>query len=152
MQARIATTPRLGTLSLNGLKTLTGLISLLVLVGTIYLLQMGQATMTGQRAQELLAQAERLNRENAQLEYDIATLAAPARIAERARAMGLRPATPAQTKFVVVNNFPVAQPKPTAPEIVAVAPRSGLDAWWNDLLAWLGVMPSANQFQAKSSP
>jgi len=129
----------------RGLLLLVGLIALL---GSVYLGQNGQATMTGRRAQDLQEQLDRIERENAQLEVEIAKLTLPSRVAERGKALGFRPATITQTVFIVVKNYPVDS-KPAAPPVTAApASSSGLTALWNDLLTWIGLSPAAQTVEA----
>lgn len=131
--------------TLRGLLLLIGLIALL---GLIYLGQNGQATMTGRRTQELNDQLERIKRENAQLETEIAQLTLPSRIAERGKAIGFRPATITQTVFVVVKNYPVESKPVVASPAPAPANANDLAALWNDLLAFMGLTPAANTVEA----
>ena len=128
--------------TLRGLLLLVGLIALL---GFIYLGQNGQATMTGRRALDLQERLDRIKRENAQLEVEIAQLTLPSRIADLGKALGFRPATFTQTVFVVVKNYPV-ESKPAA----AVAASSSFDpaVWLNDLLAQVGLAPTARTVEA----
>ena len=118
--------------SLRGLLLLFGLIAL---IGLIYLGQNGQATMTGRRTQDLQDQLTRIERENAQLEVDIAQFTLPTRIADRARVLGFRPATINKTVFVVVKNYPV-DTKPAAAPTAPVAAASSFDP----ATAWNGVL------------
>ncbi len=141
--------------SFSIVRALALLLGLLALVGLIYLGQSSQATLTGQRAQDLQEQLERLQRENTQLEYEIATLAAPDKIAARARALGLHPPTLAQTVFVTVKNYPAtpkAAPASNPPLTPAPSADSFIAALWNELLARLGLAPSAPTVQAMTNP
>ncbi len=132
--------------NLRGLLLLVGLIALF---GFIYLGQNGQATMTGRRAQDLQEQLDRLKRENAQLEVEIAQLTLPSKIAERAKQLGFRPATITQTVFVVVKNYPVESKPAAAPEQTAAASSSSdLDNLWNDFLAMMGLTPAGQTVEA----
>lgn len=103
-------------------RTLLVLVGVIALVGLLYLAQSAQATLTGRRVVKLQERLEHLRRENAQLEYEIAVLAAPQRIAERAARLGLRPLTPAQAKYVVVTDYPVTSS--TASSALTSAPPS----------------------------
>lgn len=110
-------------------RTLLVLVAVIALVGLLYLTQSTQATLTGKRVMKLQERLEHLRRENAQLEYEIAVLTAPNRIAERAARLGLRPLTPAQVKYVVVTDYPVASSAvPSA--VTSVSPSgSALQVW-----------------------
>lgn len=141
--------------SFGTVRALILLLALLALVGLIYLGQSSQATVTGQHVQNLQEQLDRLNRENAQLEYDIATLTTPNKIAERARALGLHPATPNQMVFLTVKNYPVSTAKvmrPTINQPVATQSDSGVAILWQQLLARLGLSSSARTVEATTSP
>jgi hypothetical protein len=132
--------------SMRGLLLLVGLIAL---IGLIYLGQNGQATMTGRRAQDLQDQLARIQRENAQLEVDIAQLTLPSRIADRARVVGFRPATITQTVFVVVKNYPV-DAKPAAPPMVPAETASSFDvaSVWSGILNWVGLTSAGQTVEA----
>ncbi len=137
--------------SFSNVRTVIVLLILLVLIGFIYVGQSTQATLNGQRVQDLQTQLDRLNRENAQLEYDIAAMTTPAKMAERARALGLRPATPTQMVFITVKNYPVTA-KVTLPIKTGATPSadSPLVNLWNELLARLGLAPSPRTVEATS--
>jgi hypothetical protein len=123
------------------------LVGLLALLGMIYLTQSSQATMTGTRTLELQEKYERLRRENAQLEYEIAVLTTPDKIAERARRLGLRPATITQTTYIVIKNYPVASAKP-APLVPNAKSSDPFELLWNELLARLGLLSNSRTVEA----
>ncbi len=133
------------TVTLRALLLLVGLVALL---GFTYLGQNGQATMTGRRAQDLKEQLERIKRENAQLEVEIAQLSLPSRIANRAQVLGFHPATISQTMFIVVKNYPVDSTFPAAPAMAKVAKPNDLAALWDGLLAFMGLTPAASTVEA----
>jgi len=114
---------------------------IVALLGLLYLTQSSQATMTGKRVVELQTRLEQLQRENVQLEYEIAVLTAPDKMAERARRLGLRPATPQQMTYLVLKEYPTMPPK-SSPLVQNVINPPGsadpLEALWNELLARLG--------------
>jgi cell division protein FtsB len=134
--------------STGSLRAFLLLVGVLALMGLVYLGQNGQATMTGRRAQDLTQQLERIQRENAQLEVEIAQLTLPSRIAERARALGFRPATISQTVFIVVKNYPVDSKPAVAARPADTASSSELAALWNDLLTWMGLTPASQTVEA----
>ncbi len=138
------------TMSLATLRTLIGLVGVLVLLGIVYLAQSTQATLTGQRVQELRERLSRLNREIDQLEYDIAVLTTPAKIAERARAQGLRPATMTQTVYLTVKNYPVtpAQPPVVSQPSHAVQSNPSIVDLWNEFLVRLGLRSGVRPVEA----
>lgn len=140
--------------SIHHVRTLSLLLGVLILFGSVYVGQSTQATLNGQRVQDLQEKLERLQRENAQLEYDIAALNTPVKIAARARALGLHPATPAQMIFLTVKNYP-APVKLSAPVISApkeAAADSSTAATWNQILMWLGIGPGPRAAQAATHP
>jgi hypothetical protein len=144
---------QLGSISLGGARTILLFAGLIALAGLIYLGQSSQATMTGQRVLTLQETMDRLNRENAQLEYEIGVLTAPAKIADRARALGLHPAATSQMTFIVVKSYPTSSVKPLLAQVpVSNLPPSGFVALWNELLARLGLAPSSRIAEATSSP
>jgi cell division protein FtsB len=119
---------------------------LLVLLGMVYLWQSSQSTMTGQRALELQDKLERIRRENSQLEYEIATLTTPDKIAERARKLGLRPVAITQTTYTVFKNYSVTPANPAGPNAdTAEAGKSNnpIGFLWNELTARLGWGPNS---------
>ena len=130
------------------LRSLLLLIGLVALLGLIFLGQNGQATLTGQRARDLQAQLQRIQRENAQLEFEIAQLSMPSRIADRARALGFRPATLSQTVFVVVKNYPTESKPVAATTAPTPAPPNDLTTLWNNLLSFVGLTPAGNTVEA----
>lgn len=122
----------------NALRALLVLAGALCLVGLAYLGQNGQATLTGRQVQDLQTQLERIERENAELENENAQYTLPSQVADRAKAMGFRPATISQTVFVVVKNFP---PTETPAPSNAAGSQTG-SGWWDELLGWLGLASS----------
>lgn len=124
--------------SFGTVRTLILMLALLALLGIVYMAQSSQATLTGQRVQELREQLVRLDREIDQLEYEIAVQSAPSKIAERARARGLRPPTLAQTTFVQVKDYPVTSPPPVASS-PSTTNESFIVILWQQLLTRLGI-------------
>ena len=134
--------------SVGTLRSLLLLVGLVALLGLIFLGQNGQATLTGHRAQDLQTQLQRIQRENAQLEFEIAQLSMPSRIADRARALGFRPATLSQTVFVVVKNYPTESKPVAATTAPTPAPSNDLTMLWNNLLSFVGLTPAGNTVEA----
>ncbi len=130
----------------NTLRALLLLVGLLSVVGVIYLGQNGQATLTGRQVQDLEIRLERVKRENAQLEIETAQYTLPSQIAERARAMGFRPATISQTIFIVVNNYPNDAGSGTS-SVPTPAPSGGASLW-DELLTWVGLAPTGSTVEA----
>ncbi|MBM3127815.1 MAG: hypothetical protein FJ009_04170 [Chloroflexi bacterium] len=132
----------------SGVRALLLLVGVIALLGMMYLTQNSQAAMTGTRTLELQDRLERLRRENAQLEYEIAVLTTPDKIAERARRLGLRPATITQTVFIAINNYPAAS-KPASPATLAPTKSAApMELLWNELLARLGLLSSGRTVEA----
>jgi len=143
------------TVSFGTVRALILLLALLALVGLIYLGQSSQATVTGEHVQNLQEQLDRLNRENAQYQYDIAVLTTPSKIADRARAIGLRPATPVQMVFLTIKNYPVSVARvapSTTNQSVSTSSDSGVAVLWQEFLARLGLSSNARTVEATTSP
>ncbi len=134
-------------ISTGSWRVLLILAGVFALIALIYLGQNGQATVTGRRAQDLAQQLDAVKRENAQLQVEIAQLTLPSRIADRARALGFRPATISQTLYVVVKNYPV-DPVPAVAKPTTVAASLNVTALWNDFLTWMGLPPTAQTVEA----
>jgi cell division protein FtsL len=77
----------------------------LSLAGLLYLTQASAVTTTTYRIRELQAEKQRLQRERDRLRADIAVLAAPEVVQEKARKLGFRPALPSE--FLLVREIPV---------------------------------------------
>ncbi len=120
------------------IRALAALVGLVALLGMIYLGQSSQATVTGQRVLELQDRLEQTKRANAQIEYEIAMLTTPDKVAERARRLGFRPATVSQVIYLVVKDYPVAPVKSQPALDGTPAPINSWDAWWLAALARLG--------------
>jgi cell division protein FtsL len=142
--------------SFSNLRTCILLLGLLALFGLIYVGQSTQATLGGQRVQDLQERLDRLNRENAQMQYEIAVLTTPAKIADRARALGLRPAAPAQMVFLTVKNYPgtlaKAAPSAAGKTLAPLSADAPVAVGWNELIARLGLSPSPRMVEATTNP
>jgi cell division protein FtsB len=117
--------------------------AVIALFGIFYLGQSSQTTLTGQRTHDLQAQLDRIERENIQLQIEIAELTAPAKLAERARLMGMRPAVETQVHYIIVRNYPVENPKP-AP-VWSPHPRAD---FWTRTLERFGLAPGSGAVEA----
>lgn len=144
--------------SFENVRTWVLLTSIIVLLGGIYLGLGSQAAIIGKRVLALQQQLERLGRENAQLEFEIAQLTTPERILSRAPILRLRPAKPEQIKYIVVKDYPIEPPKAASmpkAQSAAVSTASrpfNLLAWLNDLLARVGLVPSPRAVEATTNP
>ncbi|MCX7682254.1 MAG: hypothetical protein N2508_09890 [Anaerolineae bacterium] len=76
------------------------IITALALIAALYLVLVGQIAARGRHIQQLQAELSRLQRENEQLEVEIARESAVARLWERAVALGFLPAE--QVEFLSV--------------------------------------------------
>ena len=113
------------------------LLGLVALWGLVWLGITTKTVVIGQHVRELDAQLEQTLRHNAQLEYDIAVLMQPERIAKRAAALGLRPASPSQTIYLDIK---YALRAAYVPEKKSVEPlASEWTTWFNNALAALGL-------------
>ena len=120
----------------------------------MYLAQFSNAAVLAHSLQSKEAQIEELQRENAQLQYEIAVATSPASIEVRARKLGLGPA-----KNVVYANLPALQSDDAQilPELPAQStPSIGQDLTvavpspWDQLLVLLGLGNTTNSVQAQS--
>lgn len=78
-----------------------------ILVAMIYLAQSSNAALIARDLRVKQLKIQEVERENAQLRYEIAALASPSAIEQRARKLGLAPAT-----HVVYADMPWIQPSP----------------------------------------
>ena len=124
--------------------------AVVALFGVFYLGQASQTTLSGQHTHDLQLELDRVKRENMQLELDIAALTTPARMAERAQRLGLRPVTLAQTQYLIVKDYPPDNPKPvfTANGVIP----SPTPTFWNALLARVGLATTSRTAEATTSP
>lgn len=82
-------------------------LGMFILVALIYLAQSSNAALMARDLRVKQLKIQEVQRENAQLRYEIAGLASPSAIEQRARKLGLGPA-----KRVVYANMPWIQPAP----------------------------------------
>ena len=78
-----------------------------ILIAIVYLAQSSNAAIIARDLRVKQLQIDQVERENAQLRYEIAALASPSAIQERAEKLGLGPA-----KHVVYAQMPWIQPEP----------------------------------------
>ncbi len=129
------------------------ILGLFALLALTWLTINTQMVLVGQRVRDLEAKLDRVNHENAKLEYDIAVLTQPKRIVERAFALGLRPAMPGQTTYLSLKYTPrdavaQAQPMETTQSLSRSAPGHDLAAWWVEWLSWLGLSADTRTAEA----
>ncbi len=82
-------------------------LGMFILVAMIYLAQASNAALIARDLRVKQLKIQQVERENAQLRYEIAALASPSAIEQRARKLGLGPA-----KHVVYADMPWIQPPP----------------------------------------
>jgi cell division protein FtsL len=82
-------------------------LAMFILVALIYLAQSSNAALTARELRVKQLKIAEVERENAQLRYEIAALASPSAIEQRAHKLGLGPA-----KRVVYAEMPWIQPEP----------------------------------------
>ena len=137
-----------------GLRTLMWVGLGLLLVAVMYLAQFSRAAVLAHSLQNKEAQIQELERENAQLQFEIAVATSPASIEQRATKLGLGPA-----KSVVYANLPAldsgdAQLLPELP-VTAVPALSqdltvAVPSPWDQILALYGLDNTTNSAEAQS--
>lgn len=85
------------------------IVTVLALAAALYLVLVGQVAARGRHIQQLQAELSRLQRENEQLEVEIARESSIARLWERAVELGLLPAE--QVEFLTI----AEEPQPASP-------------------------------------
>ncbi len=153
--SRIETLRR--SLSFDNARTLALLIATVVLLGVVYMGQASQAALAGERIKDKQDKLERILRENAQLEADVAALMTPSRIEARARALGLHLPNPDQIKYLSIKDYPTENPNPAlANHTELVAPPSsgaaGIAAWLTGVLARVGLSSGSRAAEATTNP
>lgn len=138
-RARWETLPSFGTMRI-------ALVALMAFIffALVYLMQSSNAALIARDLRVKQLKIQEIERENAQLRYEIAALASPSAIEQRARKLGLAPA-----KRVVYAEMPWIQPPPN--ELMpAFLPEGNTDAAsqvyettdasvWEELLSVLGL-------------
>jgi cell division protein FtsL len=99
--ARWETMPRVGSV-----RIVLVALGAFILIAIVYLAQSSNAAIIARDLRVKQLQIDQVERENAQLRYEIAALASPSAIEERARKLGLGPA-----KHVVYAQMPWIQPE-----------------------------------------
>jgi len=114
------------------------ILGLVVLWALMWLGISTRIAFVGQQVRELNDQADLTQRQNAQLEYDIAVLTQPDRIAKRAAALGLRPASPTQIVYLDIKYPPRAAYAPQK-QVAELPQRFDFPLWWKNALASVGL-------------
>lgn len=97
----------LGLVNLRGTPGLLVAVLVMGLVAWIYLSQASEVTETTRRIRELRQQKEELQRQNDQLNYEIAQFASVDRLEKRARELGYLAVW--EARFLVVTDYPTPQ-------------------------------------------
>ncbi len=151
----LPTLANLGTLpAFPGLRTVMWIGLSLLFVAVLYLAQFSNAAVLAHSLQSKEARIQELQRENAQLQYEIAVATSPASIEARARKLGLGPA-----KNVVYANLPALQAEDAQilPELPALSAGTisqdltvVVPSPWEQLLVLFGLDSATHSVQAQS--
>ncbi len=147
-RARLHRLPTFG-----GVRTVLWIALGLLLVALVYLAQSSNAAVLARSLRLKQERIAELERENAQLNYDIAAATAPSSIEARARQLGLGPA-----KNIVYANLPPLQSdRSTLPAMGILAASTAADntpavptSPWNQILALLGLGGGTDRVEAQS--
>ena len=119
------------------------LVVIVVLIGALYLAQASRTAAAGRQLQDLQAQQELLQQQNAQLRAEIAALQSVPRLTSQASAMGYRPATSDDIEYLPVpGEAPAVSTPPPERTLSQVVP-----SYDQTLGSWL-----AEQFAALREP
>ncbi len=100
---------------------------IIALIASLYLIVSAQAATHGREIQYMQSEIQRIRRENADLESQLAALSTVAMLEQRAETMGLQPAQPDQIIYLSVDGYIPRQPANLAPPAQpASAPGPGL--------------------------
>lgn len=100
-------------LQLIGLFSLT--LVIVALIASLYLIVSAQAATHGREIQYMQAEIQRIRRENADLESQLASLSTANMLEQRAAELGLQPALPDQIIYLKVDGYIPRQPANLAP-------------------------------------
>ena len=130
--------------SLDSARTWLLLVATITLVGITYLGQATEATVTGQRVHDLQDRLDRIERQNAQLEFEVASLLAPDKLETRAKALGLRPVVNSQLRFESARDYAsevslLASASSITRSASTVEPKAP-SSWWDDLVVRLHTL------------
>jgi cell division protein FtsL len=122
---------------------LIGLFSLalvmVALIASLYLIVSAQAATRGREIQSMQYDIQEMQRQNADLESQLASLTTAARLEERAKELGLQPAQPDQIVYLEVSGYVPRAPANLAPPAEpAVASGPGISpAFSQPLFDWV---------------
>jgi cell division protein FtsL len=107
------------------------------MVAALYLDVTARTAVTGREIQELRAQITTVQRENADLETQLADLTSTAAMQRRAEAMGYRPVLPGELDYVAVPGFAPPEPAILLAASDATPPANTLPVEYTEsLLEW----------------
>ncbi len=139
--------------TLGGLRTVLWIALGLLLVALVYLAQSSNAAVLARSLRLKQERIAELERQNAQLNYEIAAATAPSMLESRARQLGLGPA-----KSIVYANLPPLQSEhSTLPAMGILAATSAADnapvaptSPWDQILALFGFGNRTDHAEAQS--
>ncbi len=139
--------------TLGGVRTVLWIALGLLLVALVYLAQSSNAAVLARSLRLKQERIAELERENAQLNYEIAAATTPSAIEARARQLGLGPA-----KNIVYSNLPPLQTEhSTLPAMGILAASTEVDfppasptSPWNQILALFGFDSGTGRAEAQS--
>jgi cell division protein FtsB len=147
-RARLRQLPTFG-----GVRTMLWVALGLLLVAVVYLAQSSNAALLARSLSLKQERIAELERQNAQLNYEIAAATAPAMIEARVRKMGLGPAK----NIVYVNLPPLQAERSTLPALGILAQSTAADhppvapvSTWNRVLALFGIDSGTDRVEAQS--
>ena len=94
------------------------ILAVCTLLGAVYLAQASQAAEMGRQVEQLKLVKDNLQRQNAQLEADIAAADSPAQLTRRALALGFKEAGPGDLDYVALPDVLLGA-KPGTPDTAA---------------------------------
>jgi hypothetical protein len=109
------------------------------MVAALYLDVTARTAVTGREIQELRVQITTIQRENADLETQLADLTSTAAMQRRALELGYRPVQPGELDYVTVPGFAPPEPAILLAASDVTPPAEGLPAeYTQSLLEWFG--------------
>lgn len=106
----------------QGTSLVLAAVVLVAVIGALYLAQASRTAAAGRRLQQMEAERQRLEQQNAQLRAEIAALRSVPRLIGAAQSLGYHPARAEEVQYLVVHG--VAQPTPQPIESRVQSPKS----------------------------
>lgn len=123
-----------------------GLLLILItfsLVGWLYLGQASVITSSTLKIERLQRELKFIDQQNADLAVEIAELEKLSRIEERARLLGFKPVSPANIRYLPVNNYPELQSKDDHPLMQKPQVNDPTwRIWFDNFVAWVVGQPA----------